>query len=107
MKELNPDDFPKTLYDEDIELLAQLVAKNPISDLWKQIAINLTSDQKVRINKKLESKNYSKSEKLSSFQQKSMGDEEWERLVKERELDKYRGNMVKFGLWPDDLDGNK
>ncbi|WP_289057724.1 hypothetical protein [uncultured Flavobacterium sp.] len=107
MKDFNPEDFPKNLNYEEIELLAQLVEKNPISDLWKQIAVNLTSDQKVRINKKIESNNYSKSQKVSSFYQKSMENEEWEKLVKEKELEKYRGNMVKFGLWPDDFDKNK
>ncbi|WP_433830750.1 hypothetical protein [Flavobacterium anhuiense] len=104
MKDLNPDDFPKTLYEEDIELLAQLVAKNPISDLWKQIAVNLTSDQKIRINKRAESYKRSNSQQRTSSPKKAMGDEEWNRLVKEKELDKYRGNMVKFGLWPDDYD---
>ena len=91
MKEFNPDEFPKNLNDDEIELLVQLVSKNPKSDLWKQIAVKLTSDQKVRINKRIENQNYSKSEKFPSFQQKAMGDEEWERLVKEKELDKYDG----------------
>ena len=104
MKELNPDDFPKNLNEEEIELLAQLVAKNPISDLWKQIAAKLTSDQKVRINKRIDSKNYSESEKLPSFQKKAMGDEEWEKLVKEKEFEKYRSLIDKFGVWPNDYD---
>ncbi|MNE70821.1 hypothetical protein D3C80_1666430 [compost metagenome] len=104
MKELNPDDFPKTLYDEDIELLAQLLAKNPISDLWKQIAVKLTSDQKVRINKRVEINDRAKSQQLAASSKKAMGDEEWERLVKEKEFDKYRGLMDKFGVWPNDYD---
>jgi len=38
MKDINPDEFPRNLNDEEIEILSQLVIKNPISDLWKQIA---------------------------------------------------------------------
>jgi hypothetical protein len=104
MNVLNPDEFPKNLNDEEIEILAQLVIKNPISDLWKQIATKLTSEQKVRINKRIESIKYSESEKLPSFNKKEVTDEEWERLVKEQELEKYQGNLVKFGLCPERFD---
>lgn len=103
----NPDEFPKNLNDQEIEILSQLVIRNPISDLWKQIAGKLTSEQKVRINKKVDSKKYSESEKLPSFHKKAMDDTEWERLVKEKELEKFQGNMVKFGLWPEGSDKKK
>lgn len=93
MKEFNPDEFPRNLNDEEIEILSQLVVKNPISDLWKQIASKLTSEQKLRINKKNDNKRYSESEKLPSFNKKAMDDEEWNRLVKQKEDDKFYGNM--------------
>ncbi|MEO6177165.1 MAG: hypothetical protein ABIP27_18570 [Flavobacterium circumlabens] len=81
MKDFNPDEFPRNLSDNEIEILSQLVIKNPISDVWKQIASKLTSEQKVRINKKINSKKYSESEKLPSFNKKAMDDEEWKRLT--------------------------
>jgi len=107
MKDFNADEFPKNLNDQEIELLSELVIKNPISDLWKQIAGKLTSEQKVRINKKIESKKYPESEKLPSYNKKEVNDEEWERLVKEKELEKFQGNMVKFGLWEEGFDEEK
>ncbi len=99
MKVINPDELPKNLNNEEIEILSQIVIKNPISDLWKQIAGKLTSEQKTRINKKIDSVKYSESTKLTSFNKKEVNDEEWERLVKEKEYEKFQGNMVKFGLW--------
>lgn len=81
MKDFNPDEFPRNLSDNEIEILSLLVIKNPISDVWKQIASKLTSEQKVRINKKIDSKKYSESEKLPSFNKKAMDDEEWKRLT--------------------------
>lgn len=53
MKDFNADEFPRNLNDQEIEQLSDLVIKNPISDLYKQIARKLTSEQKVRINKKI------------------------------------------------------
>lgn len=116
MKDFNPDDFPRNLSDEEIELLSQLVIKNPISDLWKQIAVKLTSEQKLRINKRIERKNYAESEKMPSFHKKAMDDEEWERLIKQREDNKFYGNMgqpqnafefkSRYGVWPDGFDEN-
>ncbi len=73
MNEFNPDEFPKNLTELDVEKLAILNIKNPISDLWKKIARKLTSEQKVRINKKIESLNYPKTEKLASFGKKING----------------------------------
>lgn len=107
MKDLNVDEFPRNLNDEEIEILSQLVIKNPISDLWKQIASNLTSEQKIRINKKIDRIKYSESEKLPSFNKKAMDDEQWKRLVTEKEYEKFQGNMVKFGLWPEGFDEEK
>jgi hypothetical protein len=107
MKDFNPDEFPRNLSDEEIEILSQLVIKNPISDVWKQIASKLTSEQKVRINRKIDRKKYSESEKLSSFNKKEVNDEEWKSLVKEKEYEKFQGNMVKFGLWPERFDEEK
>lgn len=49
MTEFNPNDFPKNLNEEEIEILSQLNIKNPISELWKQISSKLTSEQKLRI----------------------------------------------------------
>ena len=95
MTEFNPNDFPKNLNEEEIEILSQLNIKNPISELWKQISSKLTSEQKLRINKKIESKKYAESEKLSTFNKKSMGDEEWEKLMKDNEDEKFYGNMGK------------
>lgn len=107
MKDFNPHEFPRNLNDAEIELLSQLVIKNPISDLWKQIASKLTSEQKVRINKKIESKKYSESEKLPSYNKKEVNEKEWERLVIEKEYEKFQGNMVKFGLWEEGFDEEK
>jgi hypothetical protein len=107
MNVFNPDEFPKNLNDEEIEILSQIVIKNPISDLWKQIARKLTSEQKIRINKRIDSIKYSESEKLPSFNKKELNDEEWERLVKEKEYEKFQGNMVKFGLWREGFDEEK
>jgi hypothetical protein len=44
MKDFNPEEFPKNLNEEDIQNLAELATKNPIGDLWKQIAGKLTSE---------------------------------------------------------------
>ena len=119
MTEFNPDDFPKNLTNLDVEELAVLNIKNPISDLWKKIAKKLTPEQKVRINKKIESLNYSKTEKLASFGKKSMDNETWNKLIKEKERSNFYGNMgepetpsqfkYKYGEWPPgyDEDGNK
>ncbi len=107
MNVFNLDKFPKNLNDEEIETLSQLVIKNPISDLWKQIARKLTSEQKIRINKRIDSIKYSESEKLPSFNKKEVNDEEWERLVKQKEYEKFQGNMVKFGLWREEFDEEK
>lgn len=117
MKDFNPDEFPRNLNDEEIEILSQLVIKNPISDLWKQIASKLTSEQKLRINKKIDSKKYSESEKLPSFNKKAMDDEEWKRLVKQKEDEKFYGNMgqpqnafefkSRYGEWPKGFDENR
>jgi len=107
MKDFNADEFPRNLNDQEIELLSELVIKNPISDLWKQIASKLTSEQKVRINKKIESKKYPESEKLPSYNKKEVNEKEWERLVKEKEYEKFQGNMVKFGLWEEGFDEEK
>lgn len=116
MKDFNPDEFPRNLNDEEIKLLAQLVIKNPISDLWKKIAVNLTSDQKIRINKKIDSEKYSESEKLPSFNRKALDDEEWKRLIKQKEEEKFYGNMgqpqnafefkSRYGVWPKGFDEN-
>jgi hypothetical protein len=91
----------------EIEILSQLVIKNPISDLWKQIASKLTAEQKVRINKKIDRIKYSESEKLPSFNKKAMDDEHWKMFIKEKEYEKFKGNMVKFGLWPEGFDEEK
>lgn len=107
MKDFNPAEFPRNLNYQEIELLSQLIIENPISDLWKQIATRLTSEQKIRINKKIDGKKYSESEKLPSFNKKELNDEEWERLVREKEYEKFQGNMVKFGLWPEGFDEEK
>jgi hypothetical protein len=112
MKDFNPAEFPRNLNDQEIELLSQLVIKNPISDLWKQIASKLTCEQKIRINKKIDGKKidgkkYYESEKLPSFNKKELNDEKWERLLKEKEYEKFQGNMVKFGLWPEGFDEEK
>lgn len=107
MNVFNPDEFPKNLNDDEIEILSQLVIKNPISDLWKQIARKLTSEQKIRINKRIDSVKYSESEKLPSYNKNEVNDEEWERLVKEKEYEKFQGNMVKFGLWREGFDEEK
>ena len=116
MKEFNPDEFPRNLNEEEIEILSELVIKNPISDLWKQIASKLTSEQKIRINKKIDSKKYSESEKLPSFNKIAMEDEEWEKLVKQKENEKFYGNMGqpqnafefkdRYGIWPKGFDKN-
>ncbi|PKB43042.1 hypothetical protein AX016_1224 [Cellulophaga sp. RHA19] len=119
MIEFNPDEFPKNLTNLDVEKLAILNIKNPISDLWKKISKKLTSEQKVRINKKIENLNYSKTEKLASFGKKSMDNETWNRLINQKERSKFYGNMgepetpsqfkSKYGVWPPgyDEDGNK
>ena len=107
MKDFNADEFPRNLNDQEIELLSELVIKNPISDLWKQIASRLTSEQKIKINKKIDGKKYYESEKLPSFNKKEVNDEQWERLVKEKEYEKFQGNMVKFGLWEEGFDEEK
>lgn len=90
MNVFNPDDFPKNLNDKDIEILAKIVIKNPISDLWKQIAKKLTSEQKIRINKKIDSIKYCESEKLPSFNKKEVNDEEWESLVKQKNMKNFK-----------------
>lgn len=110
MKDFNPEEFPRNLNEEDIQSLAELATKNPIGDLWKQIAGKLTSEQKIRINKNIERNKYAESEKLISFQKKSMDDETWENLVKQRELHTFYGNMgqpetpsefkSRYGVWP-------
>jgi hypothetical protein len=33
-----------------------------------------------------------------------LNNEEWERLVKEKEYEKFQGNLVKFGLWTEEFD---
>ncbi|WP_435262660.1 hypothetical protein [Tenacibaculum sp. nBUS_03] len=116
MTEFNPDDFPKNLTTQDVEKLAMLQVNNPISDLWKAIAKKLTSEQKVRINKKIESLSYSKTEKLTSFGKKSMDDKTWNKLIAEKEKYKFHGNMgepatpeefkSKYGEWPPGFDKN-
>ncbi|WP_047414159.1 hypothetical protein [Cellulophaga sp. Hel_I_12] len=119
MNEFNPDEFPKNLTALEVEKLAVLNIRNPISDLWKQIAIKLTTEQKVRINKKVDSLNYSKSEKLASFGIKSMDDETWKSLIEVKNKPKFFGNMGepttpsefknKYDVWPPgyDKNGNK
>ncbi|KOP38165.1 hypothetical protein DBB36_07530 [Flavobacterium sp. WLB] len=93
MKDFNPDDFPKNLSEEEIQNLTELAIKNPIGEIWKQIAARLTSEQKIRINRNIERKHYPESEKLASFQKKPIDDETWERLIKEQEVNKFYGNM--------------
>ncbi len=66
--------------------------------LWKQIASKLTSEQKVKINEKIEIKKYPESEKLPSYNKKEVNDEQCERLVKEKEYEKFQGNSAKLGL---------
>ena len=117
MNEFNPDEFPKNLTELDVEKLAILNIKNPISDLWKKIARKLTSEQKVRINKKIESLNYPKTEKLASFVKKSMDDETWNNIIEQKERSIFYGNMgtpatplefkSKYGEWPPGYDENE
>lgn len=114
MKDFNPDDFPKNLSVEEIQNLTELEIKNPIGEIWKQIAARLTSEQKIRINRNIERKHYPESEKLASFQKKPMDDETWERLIKEQEVNKFYGNMGqpetplefknRYGVWPSGFD---
>lgn len=114
MKDFNPDDFPKNLSEEEIQNLTELAIKNPIGEIWKQIAARLTSEQKIRINRNIERKHYPESEKLASFQKKPMNDETWERLIKEQEVNKFYGNMGhpetplefknRYGVWPAGFD---
>lgn len=116
MKELNPGDFPRNLTEEDINLLANLMINNPISDVWKEIAAKLTPEQKVRINKRAENKNYSKTKELSFFKKGSMDDNTWNELKKRKERAKFYGNMgepatpsefkSKYGEWPPGYDEN-
>jgi len=116
MDKLNPDEFPKNLTELDVEKLAELVIKNPISDIWKQISKNLTSEQKNRINRKVDSINYRKTEKLASCNKKSMDDETWNELIAQKERTKFYGNMGepttpsefrnKYGAWPPGYDEN-
>ncbi|SEP24237.1 hypothetical protein SAMN05444671_4736 [Flavobacterium sp. CF108] len=114
MKDFNPDDFPKNLSEEEIQNLTELAIKNPIGEIWKQITARLTPEQKIRINRNIERKDYPESEKLASFQKKSMDDETWERLIKEQEANKFYGNMGqpetplefknRYGGWPSGFD---
>lgn len=114
MKDFNPDDFPKNLNEEEIQDLTELAIKNPIGEIWKQIAFKLTSEQKIRINRNIERKRYTESEKLPSFQKKSMNDETWNKLLKEQEMNKFYGNMGqpetptefknRYGVWPAGFD---
>ena len=117
MKYINPDEFPRNLSNEDIEILSQLIINNPISDLWKEVAPKLTSEQKIRINNKIDSKKYSETAKLPSFKKEAMTDEEWEKLIQQKEFEKFYGNMgqpqnafefkSKYGEWPKEFDKNE
>lgn len=116
MDKLNPDEFPKNLTELDVEKLAELVIKNPISDNWKQISKNLTAEQKNRINRKVDTKNYRNTEKLASFNKKSMDDKTWNELIAQKEGEKFYGNMGepttpsefknKYEIWPPGYDEN-
>lgn len=115
--EINLEEFPRNLSEEEINYLAELVIKNPISDAWKRIAKKLTSQQKIRVQKKVELKSYKKTELLASFQKKAMDKETWNKEKREQELYKqFCGNMgepetpsqykVKYGAWPPGYDEN-
>ncbi|UNY98981.1 hypothetical protein MQE36_01205 [Zhouia spongiae] len=110
MKEINPEEFPRNLTMEDIDLLADLIIENPVSEKWKRIAGKLTSEQKIRINKRVEIKSYYKTEALPSFNKKSIDDETWKDLKELNERVNFYGNMgepttpsefkAKYGVWP-------
>ena len=109
MKEVDPNNFPKYLSDDDYEALVRLVMKNPISALWKQVVVNLTPEQKIEINRRVRNLNdMANNSALNS--RRAMSDDEWEDKKRELEAHKFYGNMGqpetpeqfkdRYGVWP-------
>jgi len=121
MNELDPSTFPRNINYDEVKYLAELAFKNPLSQRWIMIAKLLTPEQKIEINKKIESIKFenTKHNHSSKSEGQGMDDSIWNHKLWEIEVNKFYGNMGqpetpqefknRFGVWPPgyDKDGNK
>ncbi len=96
----------------EIQRLAEMVMKNPLSERWKAINRLLTTGQKVQVNQRIDSIKYESSQKKKSSVPEGQGMDEktWNEIKRQHEAHKFYGNMGqpetpeefknRYGVWP-------
>jgi hypothetical protein len=115
--EINPSSLPRNLNHDEIYEFAELAMNFPLSDKWVTIAKLLTPEQKVEVNRRIESLRF-KENKKGILKSKSQGMDEktWNEIKKTQEANKFYGNMGqpetptefknRYGVWPPGYDEN-
>ncbi len=122
MKIIKPNDLPRILTEDIVNILAEMADEMPQSQEWKEIFILLSHDDLRRIfDKKIEIQRRKTQEKydLMSDEEKAEEAAKWEKLLKNKDPHKFYGNMGqpetpgeyknRYGTYPPGYDdqGNK
>jgi hypothetical protein len=117
MNELDSSSLPRNLSREEIYELAELAIGFPLSEKWITISKLLTPEQKVEINKRIESLKFKKDNKrILKSESQGMDDKTWNEVKEAQEAHKFYGNMGqpetpiefknRYGVWPPRYDEN-
>lgn len=117
---LTPLDFPKILSRQELDSLADMAIKSPLGENWIAISKLLTPEQKVEINRRIDTIKFNKgANKNLTNEGQGMNEETWNKIKEGNEASKFYGNMgqpetpeeykARYGVWPPgyDKDGNK
>jgi hypothetical protein len=112
MNELYTSGFPRNISHLEIQQLAEMALKNPLSEPWITINRFLTAEQKVQVNQRIESIKYELFQKKRSSIPEAQGMDEktWNEIKRQQEVHKFYGNMGqpetpeefknRYGVWP-------
>ena len=122
MKRIKPEDLPKILSKEDINVLAEMASEIPQSEEWHKIFEQLSQenfriimDRKIELQKEREK---AKREKMTE-EEKMLEAAKWKIIKNDTNPHEFYGNMGqpetpqefknRYGVWPPgyDKDGNK
>ena len=114
---INPSSLPRNLNHDEIYELAELAMNFPLSDKWIAIAKLLTPEQKVEINRRIDSLKFKEKNKhISQPENQGMDEKTWNEIKKTQEANEFYGNMGqpgtpaefkgRYGVWPPGYDEN-
>jgi|688.fasta_scaffold1449686_1 hypothetical protein len=117
MNELDSSSLPRNLNRNELIELAKLAIGFPLSEKWIAISKLLTPEQKVEINKRIESLKFEKDKKRNlKPESQGMDEKTWNEIKEAQEAHKFYGNMGqpdtpiqfknRYGVWPPGYDEN-